>query len=229
MASFMKDFEHLEIQLEEIISATNNFDVSKVIGVGGFGKVYAAELSHSQSEEKSLVAIKRLDHRYDDPGLRARVWWKPRSLVKFCLSHLDATIKICLDAAKGLSFLHDPNGTQQRVLHCDVKSANILLDENLNAKVSDFGLSKMGSADQQYSVIVTNVVLCGKQCIESRNGQLNVYVPFWKKTYEDENLEGIVLQDLKKQIDAGPSVEERANLFLEAQDRIRKRAFFKRA
>ncbi|GKA37045.1 kinase-like domain, phloem protein 2-like protein, partial [Tanacetum coccineum] len=27
-------------------------------------------------------------------------------------------LRICLDAAKGLSFLHDPNGTQQRVLHC---------------------------------------------------------------------------------------------------------------
>nr|GFD46728.1 protein kinase-like domain, phloem protein 2-like protein [Tanacetum cinerariifolium] len=55
-------------------------------------------------------------------------------------------IKICLDAAKGLSFLHDPNGTQQRVLHCDLKSANILLDNNMTAKVSDFGLSKMGPA-----------------------------------------------------------------------------------
>ncbi|GKC84511.1 kinase-like domain, phloem protein 2-like protein, partial [Tanacetum coccineum] len=67
-------------------------------------------------------------------------------------------LKICLDAAKGLSFLHDPKGTQQRVLHCDIKSANILLDESLNAKVADFGLSKISPANQQYTLLVTNPV-----------------------------------------------------------------------
>ncbi|PWA40279.1 protein kinase, ATP binding site, Serine/threonine-protein kinase Plk3 [Artemisia annua] len=65
-------------------------------------------------------------------------------------------LKICLDAAKGISFLHDPNGAHQRVLHCDIKSANILLDNNMNAKVSDFGLSKMGPANQKYSALITN-------------------------------------------------------------------------
>ncbi|GKC97642.1 kinase-like domain, phloem protein 2-like protein, partial [Tanacetum coccineum] len=67
-------------------------------------------------------------------------------------------LKICLDVAKGLSFLHDPNGTQQRVLHRDIKSANILLDGNLNAKVADFGLSKITTANQPYTFVVTNPV-----------------------------------------------------------------------
>ncbi|KAJ9566723.1 hypothetical protein OSB04_002689 [Centaurea solstitialis] len=49
-------------------------------------------------------------------------------------------LSICLAAARGLNYLHDPKETQQRVLHCDIKSSNILLDENWNAKVSDLGL-----------------------------------------------------------------------------------------
>jgi serine/threonine protein kinase len=64
-------------------------------------------------------------------------------------------LKICIDAAKGLSYLHDPRGTHQRVIHCDIKSGNILLDDQWNAKVSDFGLLQMGSANEEHSVIIT--------------------------------------------------------------------------
>ncbi|XP_024995746.1 serine/threonine-protein kinase PCRK2-like isoform X2 [Cynara cardunculus var. scolymus] len=64
-------------------------------------------------------------------------------------------LKICLAV---LSYLHDPNGMQQRVLHRDIKSSNILLDENWNAKVSDFGLSKIGPANEQHTADVSDVV-----------------------------------------------------------------------
>ncbi|CAI9304163.1 unnamed protein product [Lactuca saligna] len=67
-------------------------------------------------------------------------------------------LKICLGAAMGLSHLHDPHGTQQRVIHRDIKSANILLDGNWNTKVSDMGLSKIGPANQSQSFLATNVV-----------------------------------------------------------------------
>ncbi|KAK1420603.1 hypothetical protein QVD17_22325 [Tagetes erecta] len=49
-------------------------------------------------------------------------------------------LKIALDAAKGLDYLH--NRSEPRVIHRDVKSSNILLDGDLNAKICDFGLSK---------------------------------------------------------------------------------------
>nr|GFA33486.1 protein kinase-like domain, phloem protein 2-like protein [Tanacetum cinerariifolium] len=150
--------EMISMHLELKHPAINNFDESKVIGVGGSGKVYAGELSHFQSEEKSLVAIKRLDR-----GEMILIYEHAsgESLGRF-LSSAAVTwtqrLRICLDAAKGLSFLHDPNGTQKRVLHCDIRSANILLDENMTAKVSDFGLSKMGPPNQQYSLLITGAL-----------------------------------------------------------------------
>ncbi|KAL4586752.1 hypothetical protein LXL04_011396 [Taraxacum kok-saghyz] len=67
-------------------------------------------------------------------------------------------LKICLGAARGLCYLHDPNETQQRVIHRDIKSSNILLDNNWNAKVSDMGLAKIGPTNQLHSFLATNVV-----------------------------------------------------------------------
>ncbi|KAI7727751.1 hypothetical protein M8C21_013141 [Ambrosia artemisiifolia] len=189
MASFMKEFEHLKIHLEDLKKATNNFG-SKVIGSGGFGKVYEGEISHSKG--RSIVAIKRLSREFGqgDPEFFKELMMLSRyshknliTLLGYCDEdgekiivyehasngsldrHLNSNvltwtqrIKICLDAAKGLKYLHDHRGTQQRILHRDIKSANILLDDNWNAKLSDMGLSKVGPANKQHSVLVTNVV-----------------------------------------------------------------------
>ncbi|CAL9048421.1 unnamed protein product [Musa banksii] len=67
------------------------------------------------------------DNLYGSNSKRATLNWARR-------------LKIAVDAAKGLDYLH--NGSNPRIIHRDVKCSNILLDAEINAKVSDFGLSK---------------------------------------------------------------------------------------
>ncbi|GJR45711.1 kinase-like domain, phloem protein 2-like protein [Tanacetum coccineum] len=209
MAS-LEEFGHLKIKLEDIKSATNDFDESQLIGNGGYGKVYKGELP--QFKDGCMAAFKRLDPQngQGDTEFKKEIMTLARykhgniiSLLGFCdednekvlvyelasrgsLDHHlpSATVtwtqrlKICLAASKGLNFIHDADGKYQRVIHCDIKSANILLDDNWNAKVSDFGLSEMAPANQQYSADL---------------------VPDWKKTQENKNLNNFILEGLIKQ------------------------------
>ncbi|CAA0828355.1 Putative receptor-like protein kinase [Striga hermonthica] len=62
-------------------------------------------------------------------------------------------LNICVGAGRGLDYLHTGHG----VIHCDVKSSNILLDENFAAKVSDFGLAKHEDKSKLQSHVSTRV------------------------------------------------------------------------
>ncbi|XP_015071963.1 probable serine/threonine-protein kinase PIX13 isoform X2 [Solanum pennellii] len=66
----------------------------------------------------------------------------------------DTRLKIAIGAAKGLDFLHT---TEKQVIYRDFKTANILLDSDYNAKLSDFGLAKMGPVNGD-SHVTTKIV-----------------------------------------------------------------------
>lgn len=65
----------------------------------------------------------------------------------------DARLNIIMGAAKGLAYLH--HDCSPRIIHRDIKSSNILLDGNLEARVSDFGLAKLLEDEESH---ITTIV-----------------------------------------------------------------------
>ncbi|KAG2333721.1 hypothetical protein Bca4012_016683 [Brassica carinata] len=66
----------------------------------------------------------------------------------------DARLKILIGTAKALAYLHE--AIEPKVVHRDIKSSNILIDDKFNSKISDFGLAKLLGADKSF--ITTRVM-----------------------------------------------------------------------
>ncbi|XP_072991943.1 LRR receptor-like serine/threonine-protein kinase RPK2 [Typha latifolia] len=163
----------VRISFESVVRATGNFNASNCIGSGGFGATYKAEISPGvlvaikrlsvgklQGIQQFHAEIKTLG-RLRHPNLVTLIGYHLSESETFLIynylpgGNLERFIqerskrlmdwrmlhKIALDVARALAYLHD--SCVPRILHRDVKPSNILLDNDYNAYLSDFGLARL--------------------------------------------------------------------------------------
>ncbi|KAL3503739.1 hypothetical protein ACH5RR_038188 [Cinchona calisaya] len=157
----------------ELRAATNDFNLANRLGEGGFGPVFKGtlddgrvvavkQLSVASHQGKSqfvaeIATISAVQHRNlvklygccieGDKRLLVYEYLVNKSLDQALFGsnglHLNWSTRfdICLGIARGLTYLHEES--RLRIVHRDVKASNILLDSDLNPKISDFGLAKL--------------------------------------------------------------------------------------
>ncbi|TVU02924.1 hypothetical protein EJB05_51552 [Eragrostis curvula] len=170
----------VNLTVQQILRATQNFSPSFKLGEGGFGMVYRAVLPDGQvdqfagprdefSNEVELLA--KIDHRnlvrllgFTDKGNERIIIteYVPNGTLR---EHLDGQhgrvldfnqrLEIAIDVAHALTYLH--LYAEKTIIHRDVKSSNILLTESYRAKVSDFGFARSGPNDTEKTHISTKV------------------------------------------------------------------------
>uniref|UniRef100_K3YSQ5 non-specific serine/threonine protein kinase n=1 Tax=Setaria italica TaxID=4555 RepID=K3YSQ5_SETIT len=167
----------------ELKAATKNFRPDSVLGEGGFGRVYKGwvdekTMAPTKNGTGMVVAVKKLNSE----SMQGYEEWQSEinflgrlshpNLVKllgYCFEDKELLLlfrrgcaplswelrlKIAIGAARGLAFLH---ASEKQVIYRDFKASNILLDANYNAKLSDFGLAKLGPTGSN-SHITTRVM-----------------------------------------------------------------------
>ncbi|XP_021735583.1 proline-rich receptor-like protein kinase PERK15 [Chenopodium quinoa] len=174
---------------EELLRATNGFSEQNLLGQGGFGYVFKGFLPNGkevavkqlkigghQGEREfraEVETISQVHHKhlvslvgYCISGSERLLIYEfvPNNTLEFHLHgegqpvmDWPTRLKIAIGSAKGLAYLHED--CSPSIIHRDIKVANILLDFNFEAKVSDFGLAKIfSSSNPSITHMTTRVV-----------------------------------------------------------------------
>ncbi|KAM3394293.1 receptor kinase-like protein Xa21 [Capsicum galapagoense] len=144
------------ISYYELLQATDALSQSNLIGSGSFGSIYKGVLRSA-----TAIAVKVLCHRNlikvitrcSNLDFKALVleYMPNGSIEKYLYSHnyfldIRQRLSIMIDVACALEYFH--HGCSFPVIHCDLKPSNDLLDEDMVAHLSDFGISKLLGEDE---------------------------------------------------------------------------------
>ncbi|GKU98686.1 hypothetical protein SLEP1_g11658 [Rubroshorea leprosula] len=121
---------------QDLASASNNFSQDRKLGEGGFDAVYKGYLANIDM----LIVVKRISKR---SKLGKKEYVTGVKIISQ-LSHWNL-VQLIGWCHEKILYLHE--GWEQCILHRDIKSSNIMLDSNFNAKFGDFGLAKLMDHD----------------------------------------------------------------------------------